>query len=194
MVLSFFRRWIPRTETAGAETSSYEAPPGGAEALFLRGLKFASGQGAAQDYPQAAQCYAQAAEQDNSGLAQFNLAVMYAQGQGVSRDEAKSLWWMTRAAESGDAGAQYNLGVQRHLACRDVRREGSPEGRIEALKWARLSAAQGYRGAEGACEFMALGMTREEVAEGGRRAGAFTATPAKPAAEPERSEIVLTRL
>jgi len=39
----------------------------------------------------------------------------------------------------------------------------------------RLSAAQGCRGAESACEFVALGMTREEVSEGGRRAAAFVA-------------------
>ena len=46
---------------------------------------------------------------------------------------------------------------------------------IAALKWVRLSAAQGHPGAESACQFVALGMTWEEVAEGGRRAAAFVA-------------------
>jgi TPR repeat protein len=173
MALSFFRRWTPQTETAAAGTTQSKGPSAEAEEIFLRGFGFATGQGQAQDYAQAAQCYRQAAEQ-NHVLAQFNLAVMYAQGQGVLRDEAKSLLWMTRAAEGGDAGAQYKLGVQRHLACRGACVEGVPESRIEALKWVRLAAAQGYRGAEGACEYMALGMTREEVAEGGRRVQAFS--------------------
>jgi len=172
MALSFFRRGTPQTETAAAGTAQSKGPSAEAEELFLRGVGFATGQGQAQDYAQAAECYGRAAEQ-NHGLAQFNLAIMYAQGQGVLRDAAKSLLWMTRAAEGGDAGAQFNLGVQRHLACRDTRMEGVPESRIEALKWVRLAAAQGYRGAEGACEYMALGMTREEVAEGGRRVDAF---------------------
>jgi TPR repeat protein len=173
MALSFLRRRIPQTETAAVETTQARGPSAEAEALFRRGVGFASGQGQAQDYAQAAECYGQAAEQ-NHGLAQFNLAVMYAQGQGVLRDAAKSLVWMTRAAEGGDAGAQFKLGVQRHLACRGARMEGVSESRIEALKWVRLAAAQGYRGAEGACEYMALGMTREEVAEGGRRVQAFS--------------------
>ena len=179
MALSFLRRWIRQPETASAATSPSKGPSAQAEALFLRGYGFATGQGQAQDYAQAAQCYGQAAEQ-NHALAQFNLAIMYAQGQGVLRDEAKSLLWMTRAAEAGDAGAQYNLGVQRHLACRHARVEELPEARIEALKWVSLAAGQGYRGAEGACEYVALGMTREEVAEGGRRAQAFIATLAQP--------------
>jgi TPR repeat protein len=179
MALSFLRRWIPRTETAAVESSHSESPPGDAQALFLQGVGFATAQGEAQDYPRAAQCYAQAAEQ-NHGLAQFNLAVMYAQGQGVKRDETTSLSWMTRAAEAGDAGAQYSVGIQRHVACRKAQAEEVRERRIEGLKWVRLAAAQGYRGAEAACEFMALKMTWEEVAEGARRVQAFTVSPPKP--------------
>ena len=49
------------------------------------------------------------------------------------------------------------------------------ECRIEAFKWLALAVAQGHRGSESAREFVALNMTREEVAEGGRRAMTFTA-------------------
>jgi TPR repeat protein len=181
MALSFFRRRIPRAETAAAEISESEGPSVDAQTLFLQGVGFATAPGEARDYPRAAQCYAQAAEQ-NHGLAQFNLGVMYAQGQGVSRDQVTSLSWMTRAAEAGDAGAQYNVGLQRDVSCRKAQSEEMHEGRIEALKWVRLAAAQGYRGAEAACESMALKMTRDEVAEGDRRVGAFRATPSKAAA------------
>jgi TPR repeat protein len=172
MAFSFISRWFRHRDPRSTESieNPAETPP--AEIQFLKGLRFASGEGSAQDYAQAAHWYAQAAEQDHT-LAQFNLAMMYGQGQGVVRDEAKSLMWMTRSAKLGDAGAQYKLGVQQYLACRRAGLDGTPEGRIEALKWVRLSAGRGYRGAEGACEFVALGMSREEVAEGNRRATAF---------------------
>ncbi len=171
-----FRRWVNRSTTPSAEIAPNPPSPTGAEAQFLSGLNFASGQGVAQDYVQAAQCYTEAAEQ-NHALAQLHLAMLYKQGLGVARDEAKSLLWLTRAAKLGNAAAQYRLGVQQHLACR-----GSPTGRpteirMEALKWARLSAVQGHPGAESACQFVALGMTREEVAESARRVAAFMPGP-----------------
>ena len=129
------------------------------------------------DYAQAAQCYTEAAEQGHSA-AQVNLAALYERGQGVTRDQGTARMWLTKAANFGNAAAQYRLGVQQHLTYRTGWAGGvDGEGRIEALKWVRLSATQGYRGAESACEFVALAMTREEVAEGGRRAAAFVRTP-----------------
>jgi hypothetical protein len=148
--------------------------PLGAEEQYLRAVEFAGGQGASQDYAQAAHWFARAAEQNHT-QAQLNLATLYGQGLGVIRDQAKSLLWLTRAAKLGNAAAQYRLGVRQHLACRVGRTTAAPETRIEALKWVRLSAAQGYHGAESACQFVALGMTLEEVAEGRRRATASVA-------------------
>ena len=174
MSFSSLRRWFSRADRPSAEVTSNLPDPPGAQAQFLSGLKYASGEGVAQDYTQAAQCYSQAAEQDHS-LAQLHLAMLYWQGQGVARDEAKSLMWMTKAAKLGNAEAQYRLGVQQHLLFREGSNGTAAEGRIEALKWVRLSAAQTYRGAESACEFVALGMTRDEVAEAVRRVTAFVA-------------------
>ena len=95
----------------------------------------------------------------------------------MARNQAKALTCLTKAANLGNADAQYRLGVQQHLACRTGRPGPAVEGRIEALKWVRLSAAQGCHGAVGAREFVALGMTREEVAESGRRVAAFAPGP-----------------
>jgi TPR repeat protein len=176
MSFSVLRRWFTRADTPSVEGTSIPHGPAGAHALFLRGLKFASGEAMAQDYMQAAQCYAQAAARDHS-LAQLNLATLYRQGLGVARDEAKSLMWLTKAAKLGNADAQYRLGIHQHLRCRAGSNGAAAEGRIEALKWVRLSAAQGNRGAERAGEFVALGMTRDEVAEGGSRAAAFMPGP-----------------
>lgn len=175
-MIRFLRRLFTRSNP-GSEMLDRPAPESSAEsgeaaALFRKGLNLACAPVAARDYAAAAQWYTQAAEQ-NHALAQFNLGVMYSQGQGVPRDDVKSLMWMTRAAQLGDAGAQYRVGMQQYLACREGLVEALPEKRIEALKWVQLSAAQGYRGAEGASQFLALGMSRDEVAEGGRRADAF---------------------
>ena len=172
MSFSSLRRWFSRADRPREEVTSNSPGPPGAEAQFVSGLKFATGEGVSQDYTQAAQCYSQAAEQDHS-LAQLHLAMLYWQGQGVARDEAKSLMWMTKAAKLGNAEAQYRLGVRQHLLSRRASNGTAAEGRIEALKWVRLSAGQSFRGAESACEFVALGMTRDEVAEAVRRATAF---------------------
>ena len=175
MSFSSLRRWFSRADGPSEEVTSNPPGPPGPQAQFLSGLKFASGEGVTQDYTQAAQCYSQAAEQDHS-LAQLHLAMLYGQGHGVARDEAKSLMWLTKAAKLGNAAAQHRLGVQQHLLFREAGSNGAAaEGRIEALKWVRLSAAQSNRGAETACEFVALGMTRDEVAEAVRRAAAFVA-------------------
>ena len=172
MSLASLRRWVTRSSTAGAANADNLSLPAVTEALFVEGLTFANGQGVARDFAHAAACYTKAAEQGHS-VAQLNLAALYEHGQGVARDEGTARLWLTKAANLGNAAAQYRLGVQGHLASRTGRAGSLAEGRIEALKWVRLSAAQGCRGAENACEFVALGMTREEVAEGARRAAAF---------------------
>jgi len=174
MSLASLRRWVSRSTTPSSVIAPNPSTATGAEALFLKGLSFASGQGLAQDYVQAAQCYTEAAEQNHS-LAQLNLATLYERGQGVSRNGAKALRWLTKAANLGNADAQYRLGVHEHLASRAGRDPSASEGRIEALQWVRLSAANGHHEAQSACEFVALTMTREEVAEAGRRAAAFVA-------------------
>ena len=108
---------------------------------------------------------------------------MYAAGQGVPRDEAKSMGWMQKAADLGDAGAQYHLGMKLHRASLDGLPEAAPESRIQAYKWLQLAAAQGYRSSEAAWAFVALSMTREDVADGSRRIAAFV--PARANCKPE---------
>jgi TPR repeat protein len=166
-----FRRLFSRLQAPAIETTESKAGHGDAEAQFNLGVKFAR-EGAAQDYAQAAQWYRKAADQSHS-LAQFNLAIMYAAGQGMPRDNAKSMVWMQKAADQGDAGAQFNIGMKHHRASLDGLPEAAPESRIQAYKWLQLAAAQGYRGSEAAWAFVALGMTRADVADGSRRIAAF---------------------
>jgi len=100
---------------------------------------------------------------------------MYARGQGVPRDEQQSLVWIRKAANLGDPGAQYNLGIRQHRLSIGEGAEDAGESRIEAYKWLRLAAAQGYGVSEASCECVALAMTREGVADASRRAAAFVA-------------------
>ena len=171
MATPFFRRLFSRPQEPVGETTETRAGHGDADAQFSLGVRFA-GEGATQDYAQAAEWYRKAADQSHA-LAQFNLAIMYAAGQGVSRDESKSMGWMQKAAELGDAGAQYHIGMKHQRASLDGLPETAPESRIQAYKWLQLSAAQGYRGSEAACVFVALTMTRADVADGSRRIAAF---------------------
>ena len=155
------------------ESTQSRADAGNADAQFHLGLRYASGQGEAQDNAQAARWYLKAADQSHP-LAQFNLGMMYAQGQGVVRNEETAFEWFERAAQQGDAGAQFNLGMRHHRASGV---EGLPavmlESKVEAYKWFFLAAAQGYRGSGSACERVTLSMSHEELADGNRRAAAF---------------------
>ena len=149
---------------------------GDAEAQFGMGLKFAADTGAARDYGQAAVWYHKAAEQNHS-LAQFNLGVMYAQGQGVARDAAQSAMWFGKAAQLGDAGAQFHLGDRCQRASFEQAPAEASESRIEAYKWYRLAAAQGYMDSAKAWSNLTFNMTHADVAAGNQRVAAFANSP-----------------
>ena len=151
---------------------------GNAEVQFGMGVKFAADQGAAHDYRQAAEWYHKAAEQNHS-LAQFNLGVMYAMGQGVTRDAAQSAMWFGKAAQLGDAGAQYHLGDGCHRASVMQAPADAAESRIEAYKWYRLAAAQGYKNSAMVWSNLTRSMTRADIATGDQRVAAFEITRAR---------------
>src|SRR5512140_1470150 len=176
MGIASFGRWLGRSGKSASDSTAERqaAEPDDAESQFSLGRELADGEGQAQDYVRAAQWYLKAAGQGHC-VAQFNLGLMYGQGKGVRRDEATAGMWLRKAAESGHAGAQYQVGVRQHRASKSGPPPEASECRIEAFKWLELAVTQGYRGSETAREFVALGMTQGEVAEGGRRAVAFAA-------------------
>jgi len=171
---SWIRQLFCRPQRPQLKNAQAKAEEGDADAQFGLGLKFAILEGAARDYLQAAHWYLKAAGQ-NHALAQFNLGKMFADGQGVARDDAKAMMWFQKAAQQGDAGAQHNLGMRHRRAGLEGSPKDATESRLEAYKWFRLAAAQGYRGSDTAFEGISLDMTREEVAEGNHRADAFVA-------------------
>jgi TPR repeat protein len=161
----------------GMTTLQTQADQGDAEAQFGLGLHYGTAVGNALDFAQAATWYRKAAAQGHT-LAQYNLGIMLARGQGGPRDDAASADWMRQAAEGGDAGGQYTLGTRYHRASADALRVDTGESRIEAYKWFRLAAAQGYRDSDTACQRVVLTMSRAEFEEGNRRADSFTARQA----------------
>ena len=169
---SWYRKMFSHPQNPDPEGMPTGTNYGDAEVQFNMGLKFANGAGATRDYALAAESYHKAADQSHS-LAQFNLGMMYAHGQGVSRDAAQAVMWFGRAARLGDAGAQFNLGESCHRASLQGARKDAPESRIEAYKWYRLAAAQGYLDSETAYTTLTLNMTREDVAAGNRRVAEF---------------------
>jgi TPR repeat protein len=172
--LPWYRRLFSPEPESDLKSTLAKAGQGDADAQFGLGLKYSAGtnEGISKDFAQAAEWYLKAAHQDHA-LAQFNLSVMFASGQGVPQDDTAALMWTRKAAEGGDAGAQFNLGTRYHRASMDRLQMDSAESRIEAYKWFHLASAQGYKGSDAACERVALGMTREEVADGNQRTAAF---------------------
>ena len=163
----------PFTQTQATLTEPVDVRrgQGEAQAEFELGLKFANA-GGSQNVAQAILHFLNAADQ-NHVRAQVNLSIMYAQGRGVRRNQAQCLQWLSKAATLGDAEAQYTLGMMQNRISMDQERQAEGELRIEAYKWLRLAAAQAYPNAQTGCDFVSLGMTRESVIEGSRRAAAF---------------------
>lgn len=187
--LPWYRRIFSSAPEADLKTALAKAGFGDADAQFGLGLKYSTGtgEGIAQDFAQAAEWYRKAADQ-NHALAQFNLSLMFASGQGVLQNDTTALMWTRKAAEGGDAGAQFRLGSRYHRASMDRLQMGSAESRIEAYKWFHLASVQGYKGSDAAGERVALGMTREEVADGNQRTAAFVVrNPATPQDDSSRT-------
>jgi TPR repeat protein len=179
MEKSFFGKMFSRSQKPEVQLVPAYADFENAEVQFGMGLKFASSAGASQDYLQAVEWYRKAAAQSHS-LAQFNLGMMYANGQGVARDDAESTMWFGRAAQLGDAGAQFNLGRNCHRASLQGKPEAALELKIEAYKWYRLAAAQGYQDSDTASATLVVNMTRADVVAGDRRVTEFKLAQPEP--------------
>ena len=107
----------------------------GAEEAYRRGIRYADGDGVAQDYAMAARAYRTAAEMGHIG-AQYNQAYLYEQGLGVAEDAAMAASWYRRAAEQGDSQAQNNLGVLYSTG------SGVEKNEAEALRLYGMAAEQ----------------------------------------------------
>ena len=177
MGIAFLDRWLGRSGKPGLDSAAGApaAGPEDAESQFKRGQRLdVGGTAPGRDLAEAAVWYLKAAGQGHC-VAQYNLGLMYGEGRGVLRNRATAAMWLSKAANLGHGAAQYHTGIRQHIASKSGPASNASECRIEALKWLQLASERRCPGAAAASEFVALEMTRQEVAEGGRRAKDFTA-------------------
>ena len=123
----------PPAVALGALSLRQAASGGDARAQYVIALRYAQGQGIAQDLTEAAHWLERAA---SAGLApaQYRLASMYERGQGVTKDLGKARSWYGAAAVKGNVKAMHNLAVSASA--------GDQADYVLAAKW--YGAASGY--------------------------------------------------
>lgn len=148
-------------DTQALKTLNENAVNGDAEAQFSLGIMYEKGHGVTQSYTDAATWLRKAADQGHA-MAQNNLGVLYANGRGVPQDEIQAEQWYRKAAVQGYAVAQNNLGVlyangrtlvsdltrEVHHGVLTERRQAIVQDDVEAAKWYRFAAEQGYAAAQ----------------------------------------------
>ncbi len=104
------------------------AEKGDSDAQYKLGLLYLTGNGALQDFAEAAKWLKLAAEQ-GYGLAQYELGLIYRTGYGLAVDQVQSYVWLNLAAAAG---------VQQAVAARDeIMRSLSPKQLAQAQKTSR---------------------------------------------------------
>ncbi|HEX2448029.1 MAG TPA: peptidoglycan-binding protein [Methyloceanibacter sp.] len=132
------------------------AAEGDARAQYAIALRYAQGEGTAQNLTEAARWLERAA---SAGLApaQYRLAALYERGQGVAKDLARARSWYQAAAEKGNVKAMHNLAVSV-----SGRQDGSADYAL-AAKWYGEAAAYGLADSQfnlGVLEEHGLGMPK----------------------------------
>ena len=98
---------------------------------------YEKGLGVSQNNTEALKWYRKAAEQE-SGFAQFCLAILYYNGRIVKQDKNEALKWFLKAAENGNADAQV------HMAYAYLNGEDVVQNKEEAFEWFHKAAEQGH--------------------------------------------------
>ena len=166
------------------------AEQGHVEAQMELGLMYEDGQGVKQNYAEAAKWYQKAAEQGHVEAQQIlgrmyaKLGKIYEDGQGVKQDYAEAAKWyrkaekqghdqatdalhalkltqkLTQKAESGNVGAQMELG----LMCE--KGKGVKRDYAEAAKWYRKAEKQGHDQATDALHALKLTQLTQQAESG----------------------------
>ena len=155
-------------QTNEKEIEGYQkaAAQGNADAQYMLGLAYATGEGVPKDAVYAIEWYQKAAAQGNVA-AQYMLGLVYATGKGVPKDAAVAASWYTKAAAQGNASAQYNLGMAY------ANSEGVTRNLVRAYAWFDLAAAQGNKDAKKMRDSLAKNITYAQIAEGQRLASSW---------------------
>jgi TPR repeat protein len=133
-----------------------KAQAGDVREQFLMGLMYERGKGVAQDFPQAAYWYGEAAKQEFA-LAQISLGHLYDKGLGVEQSYKTALQWYYRAAKNGNVDAIYFIGSMVYNG------EGIAADPNMAMQWFKKAADRGHVQGKAAYERLRteLGVTAE---------------------------------
>lgn len=136
-------RGVPHDGKTAADWYRQAAENGHAVAQRNLAVMYQEGRGVQRDYEQSVMWFRKAAEQGDA-VSQTELAHTLWMGYGsVNRDRKRALEWIHEAAQQDHAKAQYLLcGYLQSLFHQDDDRL------IEAFKWCKLSADQGYPGGQ----------------------------------------------
>jgi TPR repeat protein len=178
------------------------AEQGSAEAQWLLGASYDSGDGVPEDDAEAVRWYRLAAEQGDA-RGQWSLGTMFLVGTGVPKDDAEAVNWFQKAADQGYVYGQLYLGnmffsgtgvprdyaealrwyrlaaeqglsdAQVNLGMMYANGEGVPKNNAEAYFWLNLAASQGDRYTTIRRDELERVMTREQIAEAQRRSAAW---------------------
>ena len=117
---------------------SAAADLGNSEAMCRIGSAYKYGAGVEQDMDKAILFCKKAIATDGDADALLDLGLCYLKGECVPMNYEHGFFLMERSAKQGNMAAQYNMGVLYRTG------RGVAVNMEEALRWYRLSAAQGY--------------------------------------------------
>jgi len=117
------------------------AAQGNADAEYVLGERYATGNGVPQDDKAAAEWYLKAARQGHAH-AQYSIGCCYNEGRGVAQDNKAAFQWFLKAARQGHAGAQTNTGVSYDQGT------GVEQDHDQAMAWYLKAAQQGHAQAQ----------------------------------------------
>lgn len=150
--------------TATQAQTGQEAPPAVASEEYNKGLKYARGDGIAQDEAEAARWFRLAAEQGNIDGA-YQLGLIYARGgSDVAQDFSKAHDWLYKAAMGGHPNAQYFLGMMY------INGDGVQVDEVQATVWFWLATTLGDEYARARLRTISTRMPAVQYAEAQRQA------------------------
>ncbi len=136
----------------------------------ILGEAFFQGNGTLKNFSEAIHWYSLSAEHGDSE-AQNTLGYLYFMGRGVERNEEKGAEYFLQAAKNNFPQAQFNTGIMYST--------GSGIGEIDlvaAYGWMNIAAANGYRPAVAARDYLENLLTGKELSEAQQFAGELQKT------------------
>lgn len=191
------------TGTLEGERPSFEevlprAQGGDTDYQLELAMMYHDGDGTPQDYGQALNWYAKAAEAGNR-MAQFNLGLIYKNGEGIDVNMDAARMWFARASEAGDVRATHQLGLmaysgyglekdfakareyftaaaqatfaesQLNLGVMHIRGEGATQNLVDGYAWLKIAEEGGNTRATELLDALLPKLTPDQKAEGEKR-------------------------